>query len=63
MEVGLLLLTHHTQTSVRTDGEICWQARTSADSCKKKKVAVFGRRNRWVKKERKINKVVDQQNQ
>ena len=38
---GALLLTHHKQTSARTDGEICWQARTSADRCKKKKFAVI----------------------
>ena len=30
---------------------------------KRRKLQWFGRRNRWVKKERKINKVVDQQNQ
>ena len=33
---GLLLFTHHKETSMRTDGEIYRQARTYVDNSKKK---------------------------
>jgi len=34
------LLINHKQTSMRTNGEIYWQPRTSVDNSKEKKVAV-----------------------
>ena len=38
---GLLLFTHHKQTSMRTDGEIYRQARTYVDNGKKKLTIVL----------------------
>ena len=38
---GLLLFTHHRQTSMRTDGEINRQARTYVDNSKKLIIFLF----------------------